>query len=99
MPSQLFSSAKPSLAFAKIVANPTASAWSQVYNAGSLFAVLSLALKEPDDRASLATTGKKLVNNLEAEFFTLEDKSLASIKDAISKSLEDCPEPVLLNVC
>lgn len=99
MPAQPFSPAKPSLAFAKIVANPTETAWSQVYNAGSLFATLSLEQKGTNEEGTLPVVGKKIVSNLEAEFFTLEEKSLTAIKEAIHNSLQDIPETVTLSVC
>src|SRR5258708_2385028 len=84
---------KPSLAYAKIVATPTGSAWSQVYNAGSLFACLSLTVTEPQDPNSLSLQklGKEIFNNLETEFFTLEQKNLSSIKEAITTSFTTLP--------
>jgi hypothetical protein len=75
------------LAFAKLVANPTASAWSQAYDAGKLFAVLSLEsnvpLENPDE---LNIVGKDVLATLEQEFFTLENKDLDSIKRAIGEA-------------
>lgn len=78
---------------AKIVASPTTSSWSQAYNAGKLFAVLSLE-KEPvepvstDEENTLASLGKEILENLEAEFFSLETKSMNTVKEAIEKSLQ-----------
>jgi serine/threonine protein phosphatase PrpC len=72
------------LTFAKIVANPTILSWSQAYNAGKLFAVLSLStLEEPEENDSLNILGKEILDCLEQEFFTLETKDLESIKSAI----------------
>lgn len=92
-----FHASKLSLAYTKIVATPTDIGWSQVYNAGSLFAILSLTLRSdsigvkdkiaPVD-ISLPAIGKEIFNDLEAEFFTLEEKTLHSIKTAIEKSFE-----------
>jgi hypothetical protein len=91
---------KLSLAYAKIVATPTETGWSQVYNAGSLFAVLSLATASQDNpEKSLPAAGKDLLNNLEAEFFTLEKKTLASIKTAIEKSFENIPPNIIADAC
>lgn len=73
----------PTLSFAKIVATPTPTSWSQVYNAGGLFAVLSLTSE--DESESLATDGKKFLDNLQAEFFGLEEKTF----EAITKAVED----------
>jgi hypothetical protein len=87
-----------SISFSKIVPNPTDSKWSQVYSAGSLFTVLSLTRKTNTD-ADLKSVGKEVLNNLEAEFFTLEEKSLTSIKDASIKSLSSLPTTVHTSFC
>lgn len=82
--------------FSKIVANATPTYWSQTYNAGSLFAVLSLHYKEiTDDAVPLSLVGKEVFNTLEEEYFTLESKDFNSIKDAVAKSLEKVPGGVV----
>jgi hypothetical protein len=77
-----------SLSFAKIVATPTETSWSQVYNAGSLFAVVSLTSNE-ETQDDLPTIGKQLFGNLQANIFTLTDKSFASVKQAIETALKE----------
>jgi hypothetical protein len=74
------------ISFSKIVATPTLNAWSQAYNAGKLFAVLSLEKSQdyPQEAESLNVLGKNLLERLEQEFFVIEDKNLESIKKAIS---------------
>jgi hypothetical protein len=100
MPGEQLSLSKSSLAYAKLTATPTDLAWSQVYNAGNLFACLSLALKEPsDDHTFLQNLGKELFNNLEAEFFTLEEKTITAIREAIAKSIKHIPTDVSANFC
>lgn len=90
--------AKSSLAYAKLTATPTDTAWSQVYNAGNLFACLTLTLKEPQEETHLLQNlGKELFNNLEAEFFTLEEKSQETIREAIEKSSKHIPDSVTLH--
>ena len=86
---------------AKIVATPSKSSWSQAYNAGKLFAVLSLKVNEEegpsepvDSEDYLNLLGKEVLETLESEFFSLETKDLASIKDAVSKTAEKIPESV-----
>lgn len=82
-----------SFSFAKLVSPPTVLAWSQAYNAGSLFVAVSLT-KNPNGQgedAPLSAVGKDLINTLEEEYFTLEEKKLASIQQAIqatSRKLE-----------
>src|SRR5260221_289731 len=67
---------------AKIVPSSTPAAWSQAYHAGTLTAVVAVTPKEEEDAPSLPIVGKDLLNTFESEYFTLEDKNLASIKDA-----------------
>jgi hypothetical protein len=97
MPNSDLHVSKLSLAYAKIVATPTDTGWSQVYNAGSLFAIVSLTVNsdslEAKDKItpveiSLPAIGKDIFNDLEAEFFSLEEKTLPAIKAAIEKSFE-----------
>lgn len=86
------------LLFAKIVATPTEDSWSQVYSAGNLYAVVALSKKDQKDDVILNVIGKGIINNLEAEFFTLETKDLDSIKSALKSALESTPEKVLVNL-
>ena len=99
MPTDTLHAAKPSLAYAKLVATPTQHAWSQVYNAGNLFASISLAMDNTEGDSSLAVIGKDIINNLEAEFFTLEEKTLESIKTALKDSIKNVPENITLSIC
>jgi hypothetical protein len=72
------------LTFSKIVATPTLNSWSQAYNAGKLFAVLSLDKTEDlPEIESLNILGKDLLERLEQEFFVIENKNLESIKNAL----------------
>lgn len=77
------------LDFSKIVSTPTPTAWSQAYSAGKLFAAFSLETETVPDQGLeyLAGIGKDVISTLEAEFFTLEDKSLESIRGAVVTSL------------
>ena len=61
--------AQSSLRFAKIVATPTDTAWSQAYNEGSVFAVLSLAKSKDIEPESLNTIGKEVLSIFRSEFF------------------------------
>jgi len=83
-----------SLIFAKIAATPTETAWSQAYSAGKLFTVLSLKkdAEEESDENSLKATGKNILDTLETEFFSLEEKSLESIKVAIETAVKSIPQ-------
>lgn len=84
------------LNFAKIVANPTPTSWSQAYNAGNLFAVLSLKneLLEGDKDESLSILGKNIIDSLEKEYYATEEKNLESIKNVVNLVLEKIPDEV-----
>lgn len=86
------------LSFAKVVATPTNSSWSQAYNAGSLFIVLSLLSEDEDVQKELPTIGKQILNNIETEFFTLTDKSFETIKQALIQALQGIAEEVQLSL-
>ncbi len=85
---------KVSLSFAKLVATPTETAWSQVYNAGNLFVCLALTIPEADEEISLHAIGKDIFNILQSEFFTLPEKNTEHIKNAIRTSLDTVPQNV-----
>lgn len=78
------------ISFSKIAATPTLNSWSQAYNAGKLFAVLSLerTRESTRDSESLNALGKDILERLEQEFFVIEDKNLESIKKAVLTTFE-----------
>lgn len=86
---------KADLVFAKIVATPTLNSWSQAYNAGSFFAVLSLAKNTASEEDSLNALGKEILELLEQEYFSLEVKNLESIKQAVITTSKKVPEGVM----
>ncbi|HSX40606.1 MAG TPA: LytR C-terminal domain-containing protein [Candidatus Saccharimonadales bacterium] len=81
------------LQFAKIVASPNEQSWAQVYSAGKLFAVIALH-KNGEEQTSLNVIGKDILTTLEQEFFTLEHKSLDTIKQAVSQTAKKIPDSV-----
>lgn len=94
------SSANPNITFGKITAMPLSTSWSQVYNAGTLFAVLSLATREKEDisETPLNLIGKETINTLEEEYYTLEAKNLDSIKKAILATAEKLPKDLKISL-
>lgn len=84
------------VSFAKIVANPSEYSWSQAYNAGKLFAVLSLEKNQDDleEKDVLNLLGKEILHNLEQEYYTLETKDLDSIKNAVLVTAKKIPDEV-----
>ena len=88
--------AETNVTFAKIVANPTLFSWAQAYNAGKLFAVLSLEKNEEEleEKDALNLLGKEILDNLEQEFYSLETKDLESIKNAVLVTSKKIPEDI-----
>jgi hypothetical protein len=88
------------LAFSKVVATPTPTAWSQAYSAGSLFAAISLGSDTipQTEEDNLNNLGKDLISTLESEFFTLETKDLESIKSAIGTTVSKLREDIKLSL-
>ncbi len=83
------------ISFSKIVATPTLNSWSQAYNAGKLFAVISLEkTPESPEIESLNVVGRDLLERLEQEFFVIEDKNLESIKTALSNTFQNQVEGI-----
>ncbi len=93
---QVITQNKPQIIFAKIVSIPTSGNWSQVYNAGNLFAVLSLT--EEQNLEDLNLIGKEVFASLEQEFFTLEKKDFTSIKQAVELTLGKIPKTVTVSM-
>ena len=90
--------AETNLAFSKIVSTPTASAWSQAYSAGRLFAAFSLESDTPRPDDGLSNLGKDLISTFESEFFTLENKDLESIKAAVATTVSRVGEGIKVSL-
>lgn len=72
----------------KITASSTTTAWAQAYHAGNLTAIVAVTPKGDEDPTSLHIVGKDLLNTFESEYFTLENKHLASIKQAVETTYQ-----------
>jgi hypothetical protein len=84
------------ITFAKIVANPNQYSWSQVYNSGKLFAVLSLeSQEETEEKDFLNVIGKEVLDVLEQEYYSLESKDLDTIEKAVKQTSEKIPQTVM----
>jgi hypothetical protein len=89
--------AKSSLSYAKLVATPTTISWSQAYNAGNIFVVLSLTMDEGQEDILLQSLGKDIFSLFQSEFFGLEKKAITTIKKAITIALEKVPDGVVVS--
>jgi hypothetical protein len=88
----------PHISFAKIVSTPSESTWSQAYNAGALFAVISLSTESITEDVSVATIGKSFLTALETEFYSLEEKSLSSITTTVNNVIKTIPDEYTLHL-
>ncbi|MBI4098049.1 MAG: hypothetical protein HY426_03340 [Candidatus Levybacteria bacterium] len=92
--------AETNLAFSKVVATPTPTAWSQAYSAGRLFAAISLQsdITPSGGEENLNSIGKDLISTMESEFFTLETKDLDSIKLALETTIGRIREGIKISL-
>ena len=82
----------------KVVANATDLGWSQAYHAGGFTAVLSVVAQKSATESYLAGIGKKILDSLVAEYFTLTTKDLETVKGAVTASLEKIPGDISLSL-
>jgi len=81
---------RSNISFGKVISSPTPFSWSNVYNAGKLFAVLALEKNNQEEHSdTLNLLGKTLLSKLEEEFFTLDTKDFPSIQQAILNTFKD----------
>jgi len=90
---------KSKLTCANIVATASPFSWSQCYHAGNIAAVVSVTqnvenANNEEKILPLQRIGKEIINNLETEYFTLENKNLQTIKQAIHTAVSKLPDPV-----
>lgn len=86
------------LSFAKIVATPTPANWSQAYNAGGLFVVLSLQALNEAAQTELPSIGKSTLDNIQTELFTLEEKTFETLKKALEISIAKINKEITLSL-
>ena len=69
----------------KIVANPGEGTWSQAYSTLNLYIVLSVKSEKPE--VGIVTEGKELFEKIQREYFSLDQKNLKNIKEAVDQAL------------
>ena len=70
----------------QLVANPTSRLWSQAYSTLNLYIVLHMG---GDD---VARAGRDTLEQIQREYFALDTKDLASIKEAVSRVVKEIEE-------
>ncbi|HRN96052.1 MAG TPA: hypothetical protein PLD54_01235 [Candidatus Levybacteria bacterium] len=77
----------PQFLIAKLAANASDTAWSQAYSTLNFYVALSVTTDTPPENP-LAQTGKDTLERLQREYFSLDEKTLDSIKDAVKTTVE-----------
>lgn len=83
---------------AKIVASPSDTSWAQAYNAGKLYAIISLTTEKGQEEQPLSAIGKECITILESEFFSLEEKNLATLESVAKTVLEKIPADITTHI-
>lgn len=83
----------PQFLIAKLAANATESAWSQAYSTLNFYVAISVTIKEPGEKP-VALVGKELLEKLQREYFSLDDKNIESIKTAVENTVSSVDESV-----
>lgn len=76
---------------AKIVANSTDRCWSQAYSTPHFYVVMSIE-NLGEDKGNIASLGRNLLEKLQREFFSIEEKKLPEIKNAVKRTIESFQE-------
>lgn len=67
----------------KIVGSPTETSWSQASSTGKLYIALSLSSEKESD--GIIAKGKNVLEQIQREFFAIDNKNLMEIKNAVEK--------------
>ena len=90
--------ASQSLSFAKLVATPSPTGWSQAYNAANLFVCIALHTTEQNDDELLPSIGKETFQQLYQHFSELDEKNIAAIKDCVDEAIDIIPEQITASI-
>src|SRR5690606_23946452 len=86
---------------AKLAATATDTAWSQAYSTLNFYVTISVKLDtsaENPPEESLAQIGKELLERLQREYFSLDEKTLESIKTAVSTTVDSVPPSIVYSL-
>ena len=81
-----------------VTANSTMSSWAQAYSTLNFYVVLSLwkpLAPEQDTSTTLIPLGKDLLDRLQREFFSFDEKSLDNTKLAVENSLAEIEDKAI----
>lgn len=67
----------------KIVGSPTETSWSQASSTGKLY--ITLSLSSDNESGGIIAKGKNVLEQIQREFFAIDNKNLSEIKNAVEK--------------
>ncbi len=67
----------------KIVGTPSQTSWSQASSTGKLY--IALGLSSTNESEGIISKGKNILEQIQREFFAIDDKNLLEIKNAVEK--------------
>lgn len=80
----------------KIVTSPTDTTWSQAYSTLNLYVVLSIRSENPKD--NIVTEGKDLLEKVQREYFSLDEKDLKNIKKSVENAVGDTSQQIEISL-
>ena len=83
----------PQFLIAKLAANATDTAWSQAYSTLNFYVALSVSIEELGEKP-VAQLGKELLERLQREYFSLDEKSIKSIKKAVETTVSSVEDTI-----
>ncbi len=86
----------PNILLSKIVASPTESTWAQVYSTLNLYIALSISAE--DAKEGIVGAGKELLERIQREYFSLDEKNLKNVKESIDKATSEITDKKQISV-
>lgn len=74
------------ISVSKIVGSPTQNSWSQASSTGKLY--IALSLSSENEEGGIIAKGKSVLEQLQREFFAIDNKNLLEIKNAVEKVIK-----------
>ncbi len=76
----------PQFLIEKLAANATETSWSQAYSTLNFYVTLSVSVEETGEKP-ITQIGKEMLERLQREYFSLDEKSIESIKKAVENTI------------
>lgn len=87
---------KNNLVTSSLVANSTEKAWSQAYVTLNVFIIIGI--EQEAENINIAAEGKKILDKLQKEYFSLTQKNLVNIKQALEETKKEIAEGLSFSI-